>query len=156
MGQGLIQTTSAIRKNEKATSTVSVLDVISTPTEIEQEKKRMRMPRSKKYVKFMKQIDTLSENDKEIMDMVQSMPVNNKMLGILSECGIKGCIIHAIDKWGNILAHYKDIGEMSSDLQEGYHVYQEQRGCTSVEVYTHTICVIYDDGTVKFIERSIS
>lgn len=154
MGQGLIQTTSAIRKKEKTTSTVSVVDVISTPTEIEQEKKKMRMPRSKKYIRLIQQVDALSDKDKEIMDMVQSMPVNNKMIGILSECGIKGCIIHAIDKWGNILAHYKDIGEMSSDLQDGYHVYQEHRGCTSVEIYTHTFCVIYDNGTVKFIERT--
>ena len=114
----------------------------------------MRMPRSKKYIRLIQQVDALSDKDKEIMDMVQSMPVNNKMIGILSECGIKGCIIHAIDKWGNILAHYKDIGEMSSDLQDGYHVYQEHRGCTSVEIYTHTFCVIYDNGTVKFIERT--
>ena len=89
------------------------------------------------------------------MDMVQSMPVNNKLLGILSACGIEGCIIHAIDKWGNILAHFRSLDEMNPDLQAGYGIFKQHAGCTSVEVYTHTFCIIYDDGTVKVIEREV-
>ena len=120
-----------------------------------QEKKKLRVPRTKKYIKLMQGVDQLSKQDKEIMEMVQSMPVNNKLLGILSECGITGCIIHAIDKWGNIIAHFRSLEEMSSDLQAGYEVFLKYPGCTSVEVYTHTFCIIYNDGSVKFIERQV-
>ena len=118
-----------------------------------QEKKKLRMPRTQKYINLIEKIDKLSDQDKEIMEMVKSMPVNNKLLGILAGCAIEGCIIHAIDKWGNILAHFRDVEEMDKDLQAGYGLYKQYEGCTSVEVYTHTFCIIYSDGTVKFVDR---
>lgn len=122
-------------------------------TDVTKEKKLMRTPRSKKYVKLMKAIDKLSKQDEEIIEMVKSMPVNNKLLGILSACQIEGCIIHAIDKFGNILEHYHSVEEMPEELRDGYSVYLEHKNCASVEVYTNNICVIYGDGMVKFIER---
>jgi len=152
MEQGLIQRQEAQKAPETAVK-MKQLEQAGVSSDLAQEKKKLRMPRTRKYIKLMKEIDHLNEQDKEIIDMVQSMPVNNKLLGILSECGIQGCIIHAIDKWGNILAHFRSESEMSAELQAGYQIYKQYPGCTSVEVYTNTFCVIYDDGTVKFIER---
>ena len=155
MEQSLIQSGSVSKERTSPPVKMKQLEQTATSSELAQEKKKLRMPRTRKYIKLMKEIDHLNEKDKEIMEMVQSMPVNNKLLGILSECGIEGCIIHAIDKWGNILAHFRSQEEMSADLQAGYQVYKQHSGCTCVEVYTQTFCIIYDDGTVRFIEREV-
>ena len=117
------------------------------------DKKLLKMPRTNAYIHAMQNMDAPSETDKKIMNDLQTKTVNNKLLGILAECGIPGCIIHAIDKWGNIINHFQSLEEMDSDLREGYHVFTQHPGCVSVEVYTFTFCVLYDDGTVKFIER---
>lgn len=118
------------------------------------EMKKMRTPRSKKYIRAIQQTIPLNETSQEMKEAVESLPVTNLLLGILAECGIPGCIIHAVDKWGNIIKHYHSLDEMSPDLQEGYEVWQNHKGCTCIEVYTCTICIIYNDGSVKFIERS--
>lgn len=152
MEQRLIQS-QKVRKTPDTVVKMKQLEQTGVFSDLAQEKKKLRMPRTRKYIKLMHEIDHLNEKDKEIIEMVQSMPVNNKLLGILSECGIQGCIIHAIDKWGNILAHFRSENEMSADLQAGYQIYKQYPGCTSVEVYTYTFCVIYDDGIVKFVER---
>lgn len=118
------------------------------------EMKRMRTPRSRKYIRAIQQTIPLSETGQEMKEAVESLPVANLLLGILAECGITGCIIHAVDKWGNIIKHYRSLDEMSPDLQEGYEVWQNHKDCTCVEVYTCTICIVYNDGSVRFIERS--
>ena len=119
-----------------------------------QERKKMRIPRSRKYIKALEAADRLSENDKEIIEAVQNLPVNNKLIGILANCTIQGCIIHAINKWGVILQHFKSIDEMDLDLRQGYEIFLQYPNCSSVEVYTQTFCVVYEDGTVKMIERN--
>lgn len=119
------------------------------------ELKKMRTPRSRKYIKAINQAVALNETGEEMKTAVESLPAANKLLGILSECGIPGCIIHAIDKWGNILRHYKTPEELPPELKQGYEVWKEHQGCVSVEVYTFTICIIYSDGTVKFAERRL-
>lgn len=118
------------------------------------EMKKMRAPRSRKYIKAINQAVTLTETGEEMKTAVESLPTTNKLLGILSKCGLFGCIIHVIDKKGTILRHYRTPEELPPDLQEGYAVWKENQGCVSVEVYTFTICIIYDDGTVKFAERN--
>lgn len=122
--------------------------------DLKKEKKLMRTPRSKSYIRLMQQADQLTKQDEEIIEMVKALPVNNKLLGILAPCQIKGCIIHAIDKFGNILQHYRSVEEIPEELQEGYPVYLANKDCTSVEVYTNNFCVIHSDGIVKFVERS--
>lgn len=117
------------------------------------EMKKMRKPRSRKYIKAIQQTIPLNETGQEMKEAVETLPVTNLLLGILTECGIPGCIIHAVDKWGNIIQHYRSLEEMSPDLRDGYEVWQNHKGCTCVEIYTCTICVVYDDGSVQFIER---
>ena len=153
MVQRLMQKRQTSSGEPKTVNKLQQLEQNPIATVFAQENKKLRAPRTKKYIKLMQEIDQLNDQDKEIMEMVQSMPVNNKLLGILSSCGIEGCIIHAIDKWGNILAHFRSLDEMNSDLQAGYEIFKQHSGCTSVEVYTYTFCIIYDDGTVKFINR---
>lgn len=55
----------------------------------------MRAPRSRKYIKAINQAVTLTETGEEMKTAVESLPVTNKLLGILAECGLPGCIIHA-------------------------------------------------------------
>lgn len=119
------------------------------------EMKKMRVPRSRKYIRAIEQTIPLNETDQEMKEAVETLPVTNLLLGILTECGIPGCIIHAVDKWGNIIQHFRSPEEMSPDLREGYEVWLNHKGCTCVEVYTCTVCVVYDDGSVKFVERSM-
>ena len=153
MEQGQIKSTQEQPK-KTITKSVASLEQNVEMTDLTKERKLIRTPRSKKYVKIMKQIDQLTKQDEEIIEMVKSMPVNNKLLGILSACQIEGCIIHAIDKFGNILEHYRSIEEMPEELREGYQVFLEHTNCASIEVYTNNICVIYSDGIVKFVDRS--
>jgi hypothetical protein len=148
-----IQTRSVNKKKNAPKHEVHALEQVSALGENAAEKKLLRTPRTRKYMEMLQEVDELSDNDKKIMETVQSLPVNNKLLGILSTCNIEGCIIHAIDKWGNILQHFRDISEMSPDLKQGYEVFLQYPDCASVEVYTYSFCVIYGDGTVKFIER---
>lgn len=65
--------------------------------------KKMRAPRSRKYIRAIKQTIPLNETGQEMKEAVETLPVTNLLLGILTECGIPGCIIHAVDKWGNII-----------------------------------------------------
>ena len=153
MEQGQIKNKVQQEKKKTIGATVAPLEQNTELTDATKERKLIRTPRSKKYVKAMKQIDQLTKQDEEIMEMVKSMPVNNKLLGILSSCQIEGCIIHAIDKFGNILEHYHSVEEMPEELQDGYQVYLEHQDCASIEVYTNNICIIYSDGIVKFAER---
>lgn len=153
MQSGQIKSVVQEEKKRSIVTSVAPLEQNTELTDSTKERKLIRTPRSKKYLKVMKQIDQLTEQDEEIIEMVKSMPVNNKLLGILSSCQIEGCIIHAIDKFGNILEHYRSVEEMPEELRDGYQVYLEHKDCTSVEVYTNNICVIYSDGIVKLVER---
>lgn len=155
MGTGLIKTeqNAQVKSNIKASGGVSALQQNTELSDLTKEKKLIRRPRSKSYIKIMKEIDQLTKQDEEIMEMVKSMPVNNKLHGILSQCQIEGCIIHAIDKFGNILEHYRSVEEMPEELRDGYAVYLQNQDCASIEVYTNNICVISKDGMVKFVDR---
>lgn len=122
-------------------------------TGMDEELRLLRRPRSKRYIKAFKANISNTESDTELKTEVEKIPVKNKLLGILSECGIPGCVIHSVDKFGNIIAHFRTEEEIKPELKEGYRVWREYPGCIAVEVYTHTFCIIYDDGNVKFIER---
>ena len=108
--------------------------------------------RSKTYVYAMSDID--DQKDEVVEKIVKKMPLHNKLIGILAECKIPGCIIHAVDKEGNILEHYETEDDIPEEMLEGYQVYLENRDCITVEVYTLYFCVVYESGTVKFIERN--
>ena len=124
------------------------------PPEAAVEKKKLRVPRSRTFINALKKADDIQAGEGEDIALVRSMPLNNKLLGILAGCRIPGCVIHAIDKDGNIIEHYRSVEEIPGDLKEGYQVFLQNAGCFSVEVYTLYYCVIFPDGKVKCLERS--
>lgn len=135
---------------------VKVKELVQKPiSEQNIEWKKMRAPRSRKYIKAINQAVTLNETGEEMQTAVESLPAANKLLGILSECRIPGCIIHAIDKRGCILDHYRTPEHIPLELRQGYEVWKEHQGCVSVEVYTFAVCIIYDDGTVKILGKNL-
>lgn len=119
-------------------------------SETSMDRRKIMQPRSKAYIYAMSTVD--DEKDEKVEKIVKKMPLNNKLIGILSGCKIPGCIVHAIDKEGNILEHYQTENDIPEDLQEGYQVYLQNQGCFSVEVYTLYYCIVYENGNVKFLE----
>lgn len=139
----------ASSENEMQESRVKAL----VAPEVAKDKRKVMEPRSGVYMQAMSTVD--DEKEELIEKVVKKMPLNNKLLGILSGCKIPGCIIHAIDKEGNILEHYQTENDIPDALQEGYQVYLQHAGCFSVEVYTMYYCVVYENGSVKFYERNL-
>ena len=82
------------------------------PPEAAVEKKKLRVPRSRTFINALKKADDIQAGEGEDIALVRSMPLNNKLLGILAGCRIPGCVIHAIDKDGNILEHYRSVEEI--------------------------------------------
>ena len=143
-------------KRELKKSSFGKLEVnyhIDSSTEKKQELKKMRLPRTRTYLKEISLVDDLTDKDCKIIEAIQKLPENNKLLGVLAECQLEGHVIHAIDKWGNILQHYRDIDDVPEELRCGYTSLKEHIDCIAVEVYTNTMCIIYDDGSVKILER---
>lgn len=132
---------------------VRALEQQTAASELAAEKKKMRIPRGKGYFSALKLADTPSEQDKKIVEAVQALPVNNKLEGILTSCGLPGCIAHVIDKFGDILTHFNREEEMGEALRAGYHILLSHPDCISVEVYTFTFCVVYKGGNVEIIDR---
>ncbi|SFI29950.1 hypothetical protein SAMN04487830_13910 [Pseudobutyrivibrio sp. OR37] len=160
---------------EKKTFAPLKAAVKSTPSEIENDRKELKFPRSRKYIKAITRtkdatwtkndieesteevVEALEDADTESMTMLKEqmkyVPLPNRMLGILSECGITGCIIHSIDIYGNIIEHYRSVAEIPEDIREGYLKWDQHPGRTMVEIYTHTLCFVYDDGSVEMEDR---
>lgn len=122
-------------------------------SEIEKDRKELKFPRSRRYVKALIKTKDLTESEPDIKEQVENAPIHNKLLGILGECGIPGCIIHSLDKYGDIVEHYRSVDDIPDELKEGYAEWGKFPGRIGVEVYTHTYCIIYDDGSVKFVDR---
>lgn len=71
-----------------------------------------------------------------------------KLLGILSQCFIDGCDVHAIDSQGNILDHFNANKPLPDGLERGRKVYHKNPHCRCVEVYTNFCMVVNDDSSV--------
>lgn len=149
--------TNQLRQEEKKQETKVSKDresgvKVIRASQISMDKRKLMEERSKNYIYIMSDVD--DEKDEVVEKIVKQMPLRNKLIGILAECKIPGCIIHAVDKEGNILEHYQTEDDIPEELLEGYQVYLENKGCMTVEVYTLYFCVVNPNGTVKFIERN--
>lgn len=149
--------TNQLRQEEKKQETKVSKDresgvKVIQASQISMDKRKLMEERSKNYIYIMSDVD--DEKDEVVEKIVKQMPLRNKLIGILAECKIPGCIIHAVDKEGNILEHYQTEDDIPEELLEGYQVYLENKGCMTVEVYTLYFCVVNPNGTVKFIERN--
>ncbi len=115
--------------------------------------KKMRVPRSKRYINAIKEAAPAKESDSQVSESIKNENLSNELIGILGPCAIEGCVIHTIDNMGRIIEHFREESSLPDSLQEGYTVYRSYSGCIAVEVYTHTFCIINADGSVKVIER---
>lgn len=143
-------------KREEKKSGFGKLEVnyhIDSSTEKKQELKKMRLPRTSTYLREINGVDQLTDNDCKIIESIKKVAENNKLLGVLAECQLSGHIIHAIDKYGNIIQHYRAVSDIPEELRCGYTELKENKGCMAVEVYTNTICIVFSDGSVKIVER---
>ena len=150
------KTAEAVQQQEKKTfaplKEASKIEI----SEIEKDRKELKFPRTRKYIKAISKTKDLvsTEEVEEVKEQVKTVPVYNKMLGILSECGIPGCIIHSIDKYGNIIEHYRSVAEIPEEIREGYMKWNQFPDRLMVEIYTHTLCFIFDDGSVECVDRT--
>lgn len=138
-------------RNSSGSEERKIKPVIASETSAD--KRKIMVPRSKAYIHAMLTAD--EDKAENVEKIVKKLPLNNKLLGILSVCKIPGCIVHQIDKEGTILEHYESENAIPDALQEGYQVFLQHPGRFSVEVYTRYYCVVYEDGSVKFYERNI-
>ncbi|MCR4754494.1 MAG: hypothetical protein K5868_03070 [Lachnospiraceae bacterium] len=115
--------------------------------------KKMRIPRSKRYISAIRAAAPAKESDSQMRDSVVNENLSNELIGILGPCAIEGCVIHTIDNMGRIIEHFRDESAIPDSLREGYTMYCSYSGCIAVEVYTHTFCIINTDGSAKLIGR---
>lgn len=80
---------------------------------------------------------------------VQHMP--DELIGILADCGLKGCYTHLIDKSGYILKHFANGEPLEGRLETGYSEMKKHDGVSHIEVYAFHICVIDNYGQSKTI-----
>lgn len=71
-----------------------------------------------------------------------------RLLGVLAQCYIDGCDVHAINNEGEILDHFKKGIPLPDGLEAGRRVFHQHKKCASVEVYTNYCLVINQDGSV--------
>ena len=71
-----------------------------------------------------------------------------RLLGVLSQCYIEGCDVHAINNEGEILDHFRKDLPLPDGLEAGRKVFKKHRNCASVEVYTNYCLVVDNDGSV--------
>lgn len=80
--------------------------------------------------------------------------LRNVMLGVISECGIKGCDCHAITPDGEILKHFSVYESMPDGWEKGRIVFKRYPKCQCVEIYTDYCIVVNKDATVIKIYNS--
>jgi hypothetical protein len=147
---------SAPKQLEGKRNTVSRLekDPVVSNTGEESERKRMRFPRSRSYVKAIKDAAMLTGKVEGVHDAIVKESLSNKLEGLLGQCFIEGCIAHIFDCEGNILEHYRSTEQMTVAEKQAYDIYSKIRNCVAVEIYTNEFCVVMDDGVVKIEERN--
>ena len=74
--------------------------------------------------------------------------------GVISQCYIDGCDVHAIDKRGNILEHFNKHKSMPDNLAPGRIMYNRYKDrCSCIEVYNNCCRVIMRNGSVEKIMK---
>lgn len=132
---------------------IAMIDMISATDEkiIEQLREKLDEDTLEEFQEMSKE-DLIEELKLSIQEELEKMEIKNtpeKLVGILSECFISGCVVHAIDKTGAICAHYNQIN-IPEKIKPGYDLYQKIGGnCACIEVYTNCCRVINNDGSVK-------
>lgn len=144
------QETKAERNVEKA--------VFKRDSDAETDRK-LRSPRSEIYLQLFDMVDLLSTTDEEIRQSFTEefetlqVEAESVLLGVLSQCYIRGCDCHAITSDGTILDHYRQDAPLPPDLQKGRKILKRyQYQCKCVEVYRHCCRVVMLDSSVVTVK----
>lgn len=127
----------------------------------------LSQPRNFMYVEAVSKGDELSEMDKviierqnkKIQEEIESKCADcsrvktekpDKLIAIITDCTIPGCVVHTISHSGRIIRHYKDseLHVPGERLSKGYEVWRRYYGCSCVEIYQNHIAVIKGAKTV--------
>lgn len=85
--------------------------------------------------------------------MLKDFPEPEILIGVISQCYIAGCDVHAIDKTGNILEHFAIGRHMPEELAIGRKLFHKYHGkCRCIEIYNNCSRIIADDGSVTRID----
>ncbi|WP_436661170.1 hypothetical protein [Acinetobacter sp. P1(2025)] len=131
---------------------------VSSPVELE---RALRMPRSKKYLEYIKILDTgthhsnktslqeLKENiQKELPEAAMGL-----LIGIVSKCYLGAPYeVHTLDFFGQIIEHYKVGESMKSELERA-RTLAKHHNYMCIEVYSDRMVAISDDGTAAIINK---
>ena len=83
----------------------------------------------------------------ELADSLKEMK-DTRLLGVLTQCFIPGCDVHAISSEGEIINHFNENLPLPDGLEPGRKAYHQYPDCASVEVYSSFCLVINNDGSV--------
>ena len=94
----------------------------------------------------------LSFEDEMAQKEMKLEECQDMLFGVISKCYITGCYVHAIDRKGNILEHYKKNEKLPLALSRARDEYTKCNGdCSCVEAYRWCSRVIGLDGSVTEI-----
>lgn len=94
---------------------------------------------------------TFAEEMNGKLEQLKALEEPQELVGVVCQCYINGCDIHAINDQGYILEHFAAHRPMPENLANGRIVYHKYKPCSCVEVYTNCCRVVMQDGSVETI-----
>lgn len=95
--------------------------------------------------------EEMEERERKLESLPELEVKPDKLEGIISQCYIDGCDVHAIDKNGYILEHFRCGSKLPGNLQKGRDLYHKNKGCNCIEVYSNCCRIINWDGSVTTV-----
>lgn len=98
--------------------------------------------------------ELLEEIKASFKEEFEKLEVRSVLIGVLAQCYVAGCDVHAISPEGHIINHFNKELELPDGLQKGRIVYNKYPNCRCVEVYTDCCRVVQNDSTVIKISNT--
>lgn len=94
--------------------------------------------------------EEMEEREKKL-EQLEVKP--EELEAVISRCYIHGCDVHAIDRSGHILEHFKTREKLPGNLEKGRELYHKNKKCNCVEVYSNCCRIIQPDGSVVTVNN---